>query len=139
MFFKKHFNTFFYDSLVTWLGSLVMAIGISLFLLPNKLSTGGISGISTILFYLFNLPVSITIFLINLPLFIAGMFNMGKYFLFKSILGTVFLSIFVEYFNKFPAITDDCFLSCISGGILVGIGTSLLLKVNASTGRHRID
>lgn len=136
--YKLVFSNVIRDILITIIGSAIMAIGISLFLLPNKLSTGGVSGISTVLYYLFNMPMGLSILIINIPLFLFGMFKIGKYFFAKSILGTVSLSLFIEWFENFDAITDDRLLACIYGGILVGIGTAMLLKINSSTGGTEI-
>ena len=60
--------------------------------------------------------------------------RIGKEFIIKSILGTLFLSFFIDLFDKYQALTTDRFLACIYGGILIGVGTSLVLKVSSSTG-----
>ena len=83
------------DGSGTVIGAMIMAFGISLFLLPNQLSTGGISGISTILYYSCNYPVGLTMLLINVPLFVIAMVKVNKRLFFKSILGTVLLSVFI--------------------------------------------
>lgn len=116
------------------LGCILMAISTSFFLLPNKLSSGGFVGIATISYYLFHLPVGFVVFLLNFPLFILSYFKIGKTFLFKAILGTVFLSIFIDIFDQFRPLTNDKFLGCIYGGIFTGIGTALVLKSSSSTG-----
>ena len=82
------------EFLGTIVGSAVMAFGVSSFLLPNQLSTGGISGISTILYYLCNYPVGLTMLLINVPLFVIAMVKVNKRLFFKSILGTLKLLFF---------------------------------------------
>ncbi len=115
-------------------GSLIMAIGVSLFLLPNQLSSGGVSGVATILYYLLKFPMGITIIAINIPLFIMSIIKLGKQFFIKGFIGTIFLSIFIDMLDKFNPLTHDRFLACIYGGVIVGIGTSIILKANASTG-----
>ena len=115
------------------LGTAIMAIGINCFLLPNKLSTGGMSGIATLIYYIFNIPVGITSLILNVPLFIIALIRNGKKTLLKSVLGTVLLSTFLELF-KVKALTQDSLLASIYGGILVGFGSSLNLKADASTG-----
>ena len=72
--------------------------------------------------------------ILNIPLFILAFFRIGKQFIFKSIIGTFLLSIFIDMLDKFNGITTDSFLACIYGGILMGVGTSLVLKANSSTG-----
>ena len=116
------------------LGTIMMSIGTSLFLLPNHLSSGGFAGIATITYYLFNWKMGTVIMLINIPFFILAFIRIGKEFVFKSILGTVFLSLFIDFFDKYEPLTNDRVLACIYGGILIGVGTSLILRATASTG-----
>lgn len=118
----------------TILGSFIIAVGVSLFLLPNQLSSGGISGIATITYYLFNIPMGTMIFLINIPLFLISFYKVGKSFFFKSLVGTISLSIFIDMLDKVEALTQDRFLACVYGGIMIGLGTAILLKVHSSTG-----
>lgn len=116
------------------IGAFLMAVSTALILLPNQLSTGGISGISTILYYLFNYPVGLTMLLINVPLFVIAMVKVNKRLFFKSILGTILLSVFIDLLENLSPITNDRFLACIYGGIIMGIGTAIILKAGASTG-----
>lgn len=111
-----------------------MAAGISLFLLPNELSTGGFSGIGTIVYYLFKIPLGITMIILNIPLMLISYFRVGKELFVRSIYGTIMLAIFVDLLDKIPQATNDKFLGCIYGGIAVGIGTAIILKCNSSTG-----
>ncbi len=118
----------------TVVGALFIAIGTSLFLLPNKLSSGGISGIATITYYLFNTPMGIVILGLNIPLFLFAIYKMGKRFFVKAIIGTVTLSVFIDLTEKLPALTGDRLLAAIYGGIIIGIGTALIFKMESSTG-----
>ncbi len=122
------------DILGTLFGSFIMAVAISLFLLPNELSSGGIAGIGTILYYTLKLPIGITMLVLNIPLFVFSGYKIGKEFLIKSIIGTVSLSIFTDMLDKFQALTNDKILACVYGGILMGIGTAVMFKCNSSTG-----
>ena len=118
----------------TILGSFIMALGVSLFLLPNQLSSGGLAGIATITYYLLNIPMGTAILVLNIPLFIIAVYKLGKSFFIKSIVGTITLSYFIDILDKFPPLTNDRFLACVYGGILMGLGTAILLKVDSSTG-----
>ena len=80
------------DGLYIIVGCLLMAIGTSLFLLPNKLSSGGFSGISTIIYYLINIPLGTTMLLLNIPLLILTIIRVGKETAIKGIIGTIVLS-----------------------------------------------
>lgn len=116
------------------IGCAIMAIGTSLFLLPNQLSSGGFAGIATILYYLLKLPLGTTMLILNIPLFIMALIRVGKGTAFKGIIGTVMLAVFIDFFERFKPLTTDRFLACIYGGIFIGIGTAIVLKANASTG-----
>lgn len=116
------------------IGTFVMAIGTSLFLLPNKLSSGGFAGIATITYYLFDWNMGTVILLLNIPFFLLAFIRIGKEFVFKSIIGTTFLSFFIDILDKVKPLTNDKFLACIYGGIIIGIGTSIVLKAEGSTG-----
>lgn len=118
----------------TVVGSAIMAFGIASFLLPSQLSSGGVSGIATITYYLLNIPMGIMIMIINIPLFILAGYKIGKEFFIKSLIGTVSLSLFIDILDKYPPITTDRFLASIYGGAIIGIGTAIILKMNSSTG-----
>lgn len=115
-------------------GAIIMAIGISQFLLPNKLSSGGFSGLATIVYYLFNWPMGRIILILNIPCFILAFVRIGREFFFKSLTGTILLSFFIDFFAEYKALTEDRIIGCIYGGILVGVGTAIILRVNGSTG-----
>lgn len=127
---RKHF----YDFILLIIGCITMAFSTSFFLLPNQLSSGGFTGVATITYYLLKFPMGAVLIALNIPLLITSYFRIGKEFLIKSILGTAFLSIFIDIFDKFSPLTEDRVLACIYGGIIMGIGTSLILKSNSSTG-----
>ena len=117
---------FLIECILTLLGSSIMAAGVSFFLLPNQLSSGGFSGIATITYYLLNFPMGTVIIALNIPLFLFSIYKLGKGFFVKSILGTVSLSVFIDFLDRF--------LACIYGGILTGLGSAIILKGNSSTG-----
>lgn len=122
------------DIILITVGCIVAGIGTALFLLPNRLSSGGFAGIATILYYLFGIPMGNTIMILNIPLFILSYFRAGKTFLLKSIYATFLYSIAIDILSKITTFTDDRFLDCIYGGILIGIGLGLVFKAKASTG-----
>ena len=119
------------------LGAYLISLSINMFLLPHKMTTGGASGIATILYYLSNIPMGITILVINLPLFVIAIVKLGKKFVIKTIFSTVLLSVFLELFKYDQVIQTtqiDLLMSCIFGGIISGIGLSLTFKAGASSG-----
>ena len=120
------------------IGCTFMSLGIVMFLLPNQLSTGGFSGIATLLYYLFDFKIGTVTLILNIPVFITAYFKLGKNFLIRAIIGTVTLSILLDIFEtifkNIPVLTQDKLLSSIYGGLVVGIGNAIILKYNASTG-----
>lgn len=125
------------DILLMIVGSYLVSLGTNVFLLPHKMTTGGASGIATILYYLFDIPMGISIVCINIPLFIIAFFVLGLKFNLKTIFSTALLSFFLEAFKYETLVlenTTDLFTSCVFGGLLVGLGLSLVLKAGASTG-----
>ncbi len=122
------------DLIQILVGTALMAAGTAFFLLPNKLSTGGFSGIATIFYYFLNFNMGITILVLNIPLFVIACFKIGIKFLSKAIIGTALLSLYIDLFTQFGVVTEDRLLASIYGGIITGIGTSIVLKANASTG-----
>lgn len=122
------------DISISILGCIIAAFGTSQFLLPNKLSTGGFSGIATILYYFFKFNMGTTIIILNIPLFIFAYFRLGKYFVTKTVISTILFSYFIDFFENMGALVNDRFLASIYGGILMGIGLALIFKVECSTG-----
>ena len=116
------------------LGCTIMAAGVSLFLLPNELSTGGFSGIATIVYYFFKVPMGVTVLALNIPLLIIAYFKIGKQLFARSIYGTIVFSLMIDLIDKITPLTHDRFLGCIYGGIFAGIGTAIILKFDAATG-----
>ncbi|MEG0872762.1 MAG: YitT family protein [Clostridia bacterium] len=118
-------------------GTFIISVGINLFLLPHKMTTGGVTGIGTILFYVMNIPVGLTLLVLNIPLFIVGVKKLGLKFTMKTMVATTLLSIFLEVFKYDSVIATqslDLFTSCVFGGLLSGFGLSLVFKTGASTG-----
>ncbi len=116
------------------LGLLITAAAISLFYVPNKIVSGGVSGISTILYHSFKIPTGLSFGFINLFLLICGLKFLGKEFTVKTLLGAGLLSLFVQLFSYIPPVTDNIFLATIFGSILYGFGIGLTLICGASSG-----
>ena len=95
------------------IGSLLMAVGVSQFLLPNELSTGGFSGIAIIVHYLTDYPMGTTMLILNIPLLLIAYFKVGKQLFIRSIYGTVLFSVFVDILDQINSLTQDKFLACI--------------------------
>ncbi len=116
------------------LGASFMAFGTSMFLLPNQLSSGGFAGIATILYYLLEIPMGVTISILNVPLCIFTFYKLGRASFVRTIIGSFSYSFFLDIFDRWLPLTEDRFLACIYGGILVGLGTAFVLKGRGTTG-----
>ena len=124
---KKNIKQFTIEILETIVGAIIMAIATSLFLLPNQLSSGGFAGIATILYYFLNIPMGTTILAINVPLFIFSAYKLGKGFVIRSFIGTVTFSFAIDILDKLTPLTQDRCLACMYGGMIIGLGTAIIL------------
>jgi len=116
------------------LGATIVSVSINTLIIPNQIADGGVTGISIVLHYLFRWPVSWTILLLNLPLFIVGLRLVGRNFLALSILGVSVLSIMLSLTAHLPALTHDTLLAVISAGVLSGIGMGIIFRSSGSLG-----
>ena len=123
-----------FDIIKIIIGTIIMAVGINLFLVPNQLSSGGFSGIGTIIYYIFEIPVGTTILILNVPLFLIAYFKIGRKFFIRAIIGTLLLSYFLNLLQGIKPLTNDRFLAFLYGSVVVGIGTAIVLKASGSTG-----
>lgn len=117
------------------LGSAVFALGFDLFLEPNALNSGGISGVAQILVQVLGIgSVGVVTALINMPLFAIGGMKIGKRFFWGSLVGTVSLTGALELFTLLPKPAADPLLAALYGGVLCGMGLGLVFSAGASTG-----
>lgn len=126
----------FFESVLIFFGTAIMAFALVAFLIPHRLAAGGISGLAVLLFHLFRLPVGLTIIALNIPLFIISYFLLGRRVLLHSLMGTLFFSGLVELFGfTFTLnITADILLAAVYGGVLMGLGLGLVFRSRGSTG-----
>lgn len=115
-------------------GIILTAAGISLFYLPNKIVTGGVSGVSTMLYHVFEIPASLSLGIINVLLLIIGLKILGKEFTLKTLAVSLLLSLFVDLFERMPRVTDNVLLATVFGAVIFGFGIGLTLIEGASTG-----
>ncbi|MEK3798546.1 YitT family protein [Peribacillus sp. FSL H8-0477] len=116
------------------IGSAIIAIGFNVFLLPNRIASGGVSGISTITDALMHWEPAFVQWAFNIPLFIAGLIFLGMHFGAKSLVGTLFLPFIVFLTKDWEPWTEDALLGAICGGIMVGLGLGIVFRGKASTG-----
>jgi uncharacterized membrane-anchored protein YitT (DUF2179 family) len=116
------------------LGSLLIAMSFNMFLSPNQVASGGISGISIIVQSVLDFEPAITQWVLNIPLVIVGTFVLGRQFGLKTVVGSLLLPLIILLTRDLPALTNNLLLASIYGGILIGIGVGLVFRGKGSTG-----
>ncbi|MDT8308343.1 MAG: YitT family protein, partial [Bacteroidales bacterium] len=133
-FSRKWFKVYMFIAI----GAFAVACGYVLFIAPHKIVPGGIYGIAIILHHLFDLPIGLTALFFNIPLAIIGIKVLGPRFGIKTFVGFILTSVFVDglFFIRgdAPLVEEDTLLSCIFGGVMIGIGVGLIFKAKASSG-----
>lgn len=115
-----------------FIGSIIAAVGLEIFLVPNNIIDGGVIGISIIASYLTGVPLSVYIIVLNLPFLIFGYKQIGKTFVFSSLFAIISLSFWVSVFHPIPGPTNDILLAAVFGGIILGIGVGLIIRNSGS-------
>ena len=119
------------------LGNLIFALGIAVFVIPNGLILGGSTGLALSVQHFLGIDITITVAIINIVTFLAGLFILGKKFAATTLISTFIFPIFLNYFKdikRFKNITSDLLLASIFTALLVGTGVGIVLRVGASTG-----
>lgn len=125
--------------LILLLGASVQAFAYAAFMVPYQIAAGGMGGLSLVISHWTGFAIGATYFLLNVPMFLLGYFNLGRWqFLGKTLLGVAVFSILTDFllqwlptvFPSFP-ITDNILLSAIYGGIVGGIGGGLIYRSGA--------
>ncbi|CAM3162249.1 YitT family protein [Filibacter tadaridae] len=129
--FKK---TIIFEYIQVLVGAAIVGLAFNIFLLPARLAAGGISGISTILYELFQFNPAYVQWIINIPLLILGVLIAGKEFSYKTFVGTAFLPFVIWLTADMGISIDNPLLSAIYGGIVLGIGLGIVYRGNGSTG-----
>lgn len=118
-------------------GLMLTALGLDLFLVPNKIAAGGISGVATVLHHLMGIPVGGSMLAMNCVLFLIGFMILGKGFGLRTIIASGLLSGFIDFFAlilPWRQLTDDLLIAVIFGDLLTGLGMAMVFNRNASTG-----
>ena len=118
------------------IGCLLAAAAYNLFLIPMNFLSGGLAGIAFILYYLFNLPIGIMNFLLNIPILYIAYRYFGRLYFFDTILGTILFSVALDltvFLNAYPPLSEPM-LCAIVGGVISGIGFGLIFRSNCNTG-----
>lgn len=132
---KFHPLAFTIDTLITIFGTFLFSSAIHIFTAPNQIAPGGITGISTIINHLTGLPIGGVNIVLNIPIMVFGLLNLGKWFMLKTVISSFSFTIFMDYvLVNAPVFEGDMILAAVFGGVLMGIGLGLVLSRGGSTG-----
>lgn len=122
------------NNILFLIGPIITAFGISVFFTPNKVVSGGVSGLSTILYHIAKIPPGLSFAVINILFLLISFKVIGREFVFKTIIGAANISLFVQIFSELPPMTNDIVLASVFGSLLYGFGIGLTLLSGGSTG-----
>ena len=123
----------FFSYMQILIGCVIGAAAYPLFMTPNRIAPGGITGIATILNHLFRWPVGTVSLILNMPLFVIGYKAMGRIFVFRSFIATILFSVLIDLLPLKP-MTNDPLLGTLYGGVMLGAGLGIIMRGGATTG-----
>ncbi len=110
------------------IGSIIAAAALELFLIPNTILDGGVTGISIIIHKIFHVPLGILVLVLNLPFIYIGYQNLGKRFLYRTFFSMVIFSLFISFFELFEPVTEEMLLATVFGGAILGVGVGMIIR-----------
>ncbi|MGU3473395.1 YitT family protein [Paenibacillus sp. D51F] len=129
---KLPFFEVFKRVLFITVGAVLMGVGLEIFLVPNNIIDGGITGISIMLSYLTDVPLGLFLFLLNLPFLFLGYKQIGKTFALSTLYGVAVMSLTTYLLHEVDPLTIDEFLASIFGGMVLGVGVGLVIRFGGS-------
>ncbi|MCR5500931.1 MAG: YitT family protein [Acetatifactor sp.] len=112
----------------------IYGIAIGLFLDPNRLAPGGVAGTAVILNRVLPLATGTLILIMNVPIFLFGLWKFGLRFMISTFYSTTLASLCINFFGRYPAITQEPLLAALVGGSLSAIGLGLTFRAGSTTG-----
>lgn len=131
---KKTWRRTVRDLVVIAIAEFFYGAGISLFLDPNNLAPGGVSGLSVILNRLLGVETGTLYFLLNVPIVILGIWKFGWNFIGKTAYAIIVASFFTNFLSQYEPLTTDPLLAALAGGVLIAVGIGMVFKAGATTG-----
>ncbi len=132
---KSHIKTLAADLFYIIIGAAAYSAAFVVFIEPNHITPGGLTGVAALLHYLFRLPVGTGVFLLNIPLFVIGYKRFSIRFVLLSATATLFVSFLLDLAELIPYVyTGDRLLAALFGGVSMGFGLALVMLRGATTG-----
>lgn len=128
---KPNLNEMAKDGVLMILGVIIAGVALKGFLVPNQFFDGGVTGISLLIHELYHFNLAIVIVLMNLPFVVISFFSVGRRFAFRTLISVILLGIVLWILPEF-ALTSDKLLISIFGGVFLGIGVGLVMRVGAA-------
>ena len=123
------------DVLFSLFGSMLVGLAVAVFTIPNDIAPGGVSGMATALAAVSPIRVGVWTLLLNIPLLLAAWRLQGPHPLAMTLIATVLLSFFIDFFDSLlPGYTNNPLLAAVFGGVLTGLGVGILFLRGISTG-----
>nr|WP_234414436.1 YitT family protein [Paenibacillus sp. CAA11] len=114
------------------IGAVIYAVALELFLVPNQITDGGITGVAVIVAYLSEWSLGLFLFLFNLPFLLIGYKQIGKTFALSTLLGIVVMSVVTVLLHHVDGVVKDTLLAFVFGGILLGLGSGIAIRFGGS-------
>lgn len=115
-------------------GSFLTAIAFQVYLLPNNIVSGGVTGLSIVTYSVFGWNPAYFQYALSVPLLILCFVLLGKAAGYKTILGSLLLPFFLTFIGHWPPLTLDPLLAALFGGVITGLGIGIVFRAKASTG-----
>ena len=131
---QKNTIGIFGEYIMIALGTVLTALGLNLFLVPNSIAAGGASGLGTVLYLGFGIPVSAVVLVVNVLLFFFGYRSLPVSVLVRTVFASVVLAVFIELFEFSLPLTDNLILASVYGGLCLGAGSGITIVNGGSTG-----
>lgn len=116
------------------IGTWLMGVGLSMFLVPFKIASGGVSGLATVIHYLCGIKTSVLVIALNIPIYVIAFICFDFKFFLRSLAGTLLLSLFMDIMSYVTVDIDDTLLACVFGGAILGLGISFVMRSGGTTG-----
>lgn len=125
---KESFASYLKKFIFITIGAIMMAVALEIFLVPNEIIDGGITGISIVLSEITNVPLGVFIFVLNLPFLFIGYKQIGKTFAISTLYGVVVMSTSTVLLHHVDAFTNEKILAVLYGGLILGFGIGLVIR-----------
>lgn len=125
---KNNYFKIILNLVLLTIGALVAALALEVFLIPNTILDGGVTGISIIISKLSKIPLSLLVLVLNIPFIYVGYKNLGKRFLGRAIYSMIVFSLFLHLFENVHAFTEEILLATVFGGVILGAGVGLVIR-----------